>query len=221
MTSLNPAGAFIQAIIAIYDTVMFFVERLRQIAQVVASFIDSISAIAAGAVGAAANRVEQTMAGLLTLVISFLARIVGLGKVSDAVANIVKKIRAPIDKALDRVVEWIGTMAKKIGGALSRGAKAVAGKVLGWLGLKKEVRADGETHMLSFRNQQKPELILASEPEHIGSWINRRKRNSRLPASGTARSRTPTTRSVRTSSRSVAFRTRRGPPRPSQTRNAT
>ena len=40
-----------------------------------------------GAIGAAANRVEQTMAGLLTLVISFLARFAGLGKVSDAVAQ--------------------------------------------------------------------------------------------------------------------------------------
>ena len=94
---------------------MFFVERLRQIGQVVAAFIDSIAAIAAGTIGAAANRVEQTMAGLLTLVISFLARIAGLGKVSDAVVGVVKKIRAPIDKALDKVVEWIVTMAKKVG----------------------------------------------------------------------------------------------------------
>src|SRR5207244_3841171 len=89
VTSLNPAGAFIQAIIAIYNTIMFVVERLRQIAQVVAAFIDSISEIAAGAIGSAANKVEQTMGGLLTLVISFLARLVGLGRVSDAVISIV------------------------------------------------------------------------------------------------------------------------------------
>jgi len=115
VTSLNPAGAFIQAIIAIYNTVMFLVERLRQIAQVVAAFIDSIAAIAAGQIGAAANRVEQTMAGLLTLVISFLARLVGLGRVSDAVIAIVDRIRAPIDRALDRVVEWIVNMARRVG----------------------------------------------------------------------------------------------------------
>jgi hypothetical protein len=111
VTSLNPAGAFIQAIIAIYNTVMFFVERLRQIGQVAAAFIDSISAIAAGSIGTAANRVEQTMAGLLTLVISFLARLVGLGRVSDVVKNIVDRIRAPINVALDRVADWIGARA--------------------------------------------------------------------------------------------------------------
>jgi hypothetical protein len=115
LTSLNPAGAFIQAIIAIYNTVMFFIERLKQIAQVATSFIDSISAIAAGGIGAAAKRVEDTMAGLLTLVISFLARIVGLGKVSDAVVNIVNRIRTPIDKALDRVIEWIVAGARALG----------------------------------------------------------------------------------------------------------
>ena len=115
ISMLNPAGAFIQAIIATYNTIMFFVERLKQIAQVVAAFIDSVSAIANGIIAAAANKVESTLGGLLTLVISFLARLVGLGKVSDAVKDIIAKIRAPIDKALDSVVEWIVTMAKKAG----------------------------------------------------------------------------------------------------------
>jgi hypothetical protein len=115
VTSLNPAGAFIQAVIAIYNTVMFFVERLRQISQVAASVIDSLAAIASGAIGAAANRVEQTMAGLLTLVISFLARIAGLGRVSDAVTNVVNRVRQPIDRALDRVVTWIVAQARRLG----------------------------------------------------------------------------------------------------------
>jgi len=115
VSMLNPAGAFIQAVIAVYNTVMFFVERLRQIAQVAASVIDSIAAIAAGQVAAAANRVEQTMAGLLTLVISFLARLVGLGRVSDAVTNVINRVRAPIDRALDRVVEWIVNAARRLG----------------------------------------------------------------------------------------------------------
>lgn len=114
VTSLNPAGAFIQAIIAIYNTILFFVERLRQIAQVAMSFINSISAIASGVLAAAANRVEQTMAGLLTLVISFLARLVGLGRVGDAVTNIINRIRAPIDRALDRVVDWIASRARNL-----------------------------------------------------------------------------------------------------------
>jgi 5-methylcytosine-specific restriction endonuclease McrA len=119
VTSLNPAGAFIQAVIATYNTIMFFVERLRQIMQVVMAFIDSMAAIASGNITAAANRVEQTMAGMLTLVISFLARLVGLGRVSDAVRNIINRIRAPIDRALDRVVAWIVRQARRLGRAIA------------------------------------------------------------------------------------------------------
>ncbi len=115
LSMLNPAGAFIQAILAIYNTVMFFVERIRQIAQVAAAFIDGIAAIAAGNIGPAANKVETTMAGLLTLVISFLARIAGLGRVADAVTGLINRIRAPIDRAMDRVVRWIVTRARALG----------------------------------------------------------------------------------------------------------
>jgi hypothetical protein len=115
LSLLSPAGAVIQAIIAIWNTIMFFKERISQIAAVAASFIDSIATIAAGNVSPAANKVEQTMAGMLTLVISFLARIAGLGKVSDAILDIVRKIRAPIDKGLTKAVAWIVAQAKKLG----------------------------------------------------------------------------------------------------------
>ena len=80
-----PGAGFISAILSIYDTVMVFVNKLSQIAQVVMGFIDSIVAIASGAVAAAAGRVEKILAGLLSLAISFLAGFAGLGKVADKV----------------------------------------------------------------------------------------------------------------------------------------
>lgn len=112
LSMLSPVGAFIQAIIGIYNTIMFFVERLKQIAAVAAAFIDSISAIANGVIGAAANKVESTMAGLLTLVISFLARIAGLGKVSDAVVNFIKKVQAKVDHAIDTAIKFVVERAR-------------------------------------------------------------------------------------------------------------
>jgi len=107
-------GAFIQAIIGIYNTIMFFVERMKQIAAVAAKVIDSISAIANGVIGAAANKVEQTMAGLLVLVISFLARIAGLGKVSDAVVNFLKMVQGKVDQAIDAGIKFIVDKAKAL-----------------------------------------------------------------------------------------------------------
>jgi hypothetical protein len=154
LTSLNPAGAFVQAVIAIYNTVMFFVERLRQISQVAMSFIDSMAAIASGSLAAAANRVETTMAGLLTLVISFLARIAGLGRVSDAVVGIINRVRAPIDRALDRVVDWIVAQARRLGRLVARGATAAAGRITAWWRARKTfVATDRSSHSLYFRGE--------------------------------------------------------------------
>jgi hypothetical protein len=112
---LNPAGAFIQALLAIWNTINFFLERLAQIRAVAMRFIDSIAAIANGALDAAAARVEQTMAGMLVLVISFLARQANLGNVGQAVTGFIRRLRAPIERALDRVIGWVVAQARKLG----------------------------------------------------------------------------------------------------------
>lgn len=109
-----PGAGFVSAILSIYDTVMVFVNKISRIIQVVMAFIDSIIAIAAGQIGAAAARVEKILAGLLSLAINFLAGFIGLGKVADKVMAVINKVRAPIDKALDALIKWIVTMAKKL-----------------------------------------------------------------------------------------------------------
>ncbi|NGZ08804.1 MAG: DUF4157 domain-containing protein [Nitrospira sp. LK70] len=118
VSMLNPAGAVVQAIIAIYNTITFFIQKISQIAAVVASFIDSIAAIAAGQVAGAAKKVEQTMANTLTVIIAFLAKFAGLGNIPEKLVGIIKKIRQPIDKGLDKIVAWLGKMLKKAAGAV-------------------------------------------------------------------------------------------------------
>jgi hypothetical protein len=114
VSMLNPAGAVIQAIIAIYNTIMFIRERMTQIIQVAEAVFNSLAAIASGAIGAAADYVERTMARLVPVVISFLARLLGLGGISDTIRNIIARIRAPIDRALDRVIDWIVTRGRSL-----------------------------------------------------------------------------------------------------------
>ena len=110
-----PGAGFISAIISIYDTVMVFVQKISRIIQVVNAFINSIVQIAAGNIGAAAAKVESILAGLLSLAISFLAGFAGLGNVATKVMGVIQKIRAPIDKALDWLVNFIVSLAKKLG----------------------------------------------------------------------------------------------------------
>src|SRR5258706_359895 len=91
-----PGAGFISAILSIYDTIMVFVNKIKQIVQVVSSFVDSIAAIAEGQIDAAAERVESALAGALSLAINFLAGFVGLGKGASKVMGVIDKIRKPI-----------------------------------------------------------------------------------------------------------------------------
>ena len=109
-----PGAGFISAILSIYDTVMVFVQKISRIVQVVTGFLDSIVSIASGAIGAAARRVESVLAGLLSLAISFFAGFVGLGRVADKVMGVIGRVRATIDRALDALVTWIVTSARRL-----------------------------------------------------------------------------------------------------------
>lgn len=122
-----PGAGFISAIVSIYDMVMVFVNKISEIAAVVSAFVGSITAIAGGAIGAAAGKVEAVLAGALSLAINFLAGFAGLGKIAAKINGILQKVRAPVDKALDSMVAWIKRMAKKFLDALL-GKKGKDGK---------------------------------------------------------------------------------------------
>jgi Domain of unknown function (DUF4157) len=140
-----PGAGFITAIISIYQTVTTFIAQLSKIGEVVIGFIDSIVAIAAGAIGPAAAKVESILAKLLSLAINLLAGFAGFGKVSEKIMGVINKVRAPIDKALDWLINWIVGMAKKVGNFVVNKAK----KLFDWAFAKKTFQdGDGKTHTL-------------------------------------------------------------------------
>jgi hypothetical protein len=109
-----PGAGFISAIISIWDIIKTFIAKLEKIGQVIGAFVNSIVAIAAGNIGAAAAKVESVLGGLLSLAISFFAGFVGLGKVSNKVREVITKVRATVDKGIDTAINFIITKAKKL-----------------------------------------------------------------------------------------------------------
>jgi hypothetical protein len=94
---------------------------------------------------------------LLTLAISFLAGFLGLGKIADKVMEIIMKIRAPIDKALDFLINWIVNAGKALYGKAKGAVKDW------WKGKKPFTAADGEGHEISFEgDEKKAEPFVAS-----------------------------------------------------------
>src|SRR5919202_2269428 len=121
LSLLNPASAFVRACKAIYDIIMFLIERGSQIAELVSAVTESVAAIASGAVGGAAKLIENALERALPVVIGFMASLLGLGGISEKIEGIIKKVRAPIDKAIDWLIAQAVKFAKKIGNKLGFG----------------------------------------------------------------------------------------------------
>ena len=84
---LNPASAFFKACKAIYDIVMFFINRGRQILTLVNAVLDSIGAIAKGTISVAADYVENALAKAIPVAIGFLASLLAWETLPNRSAN--------------------------------------------------------------------------------------------------------------------------------------
>jgi hypothetical protein len=118
LSMFNPAGAIVQAIMAIYNTVMFLIERASQIMAFVEAVINSVSAIAQGAIGGAAAWIERSLANAIPIVIGFLAALIGLGGISKKIKETINKIQGAVDKAIDKAIGKIIALVKKLFGKL-------------------------------------------------------------------------------------------------------
>lgn len=177
----NPVGAIIQAVITVYNVVMWLIQRIKQIAAVVSSITDSIAAIAQGKIGAAANYVEQTMARTLPVIISFLAGLMGLGGVAGKIKGVIKKIQAKVDKAIDKVIGFVVKKAKALFAKVKGAAKGAVAKgkaaIAWWKSRKSFTSRKGDTHSVYFKGEglnAKP--VLASDELEIGTWLESRKK---------------------------------------------
>ncbi|HEY0461055.1 MAG TPA: polymorphic toxin type 15 domain-containing protein [Pyrinomonadaceae bacterium] len=118
LSFFNPAGAFVQAVIAIYNVVMFIIENASRIMAFVESVINSVSAIAQGNIGGAASWIEKSLASIIPMVIGFLARLIGLGGISKKVKEFILKVQTKVDQAIDKVLAKIVGVVKKLFGKL-------------------------------------------------------------------------------------------------------
>jgi hypothetical protein len=175
LSFFNPAGAIVQAILAIYNTIMFFVENMDRIIQFVKTVFSSIADIAMGKLSAAAQAVERSLAMAIPIILNFLSRLIGLSGIGKAVTGIIAKVRKPIDKVVDKVVDQVAKVAMKVGGKVSKAAgaakdkaKAVALKLAAFVFPKKTFTAGNESHKLYFDGElPNARAIVASSPKSL------------------------------------------------------
>jgi hypothetical protein len=172
VSMFNPIGAIIQAIIGIYDTVMFFIEKAKEVAVFLSAIVDSIENIAKGNIAGAIAYVEKTLASALVVIINFLARFAGLSKIADAIKDTVKKIQDTVWKAIDKAIDWVKTKVKDLLGKKdpSPGAATTPGKPA--LLPEKEFDEAGEHHKVYFKVEgERATLMIASTPQGLKEFL--------------------------------------------------
>ena len=143
---LNPASAFVKAAMAIYDIIMFFVNRGSQVLELVNSIVDAVVKIASGAVGGAAKLVENALSRALPVVIGFLASVAGIGGLAKKVEGIIGRVRSRIDKAIDKVLLKAKGLFRGKKGKKGKGDKDEDGKF---------TQKDKDAGLAAFEKQEK------------------------------------------------------------------
>jgi hypothetical protein len=175
---LIPGAGIVKAIIGIYDTIVFFIQKAKQIMKMIANFLGSISEIAAGNIGAAAAAMEAGLARGLTLVISFLAKLLKMDGITAKIKNAISKVRGKVDGVLAKIAKWIGTKAKALIGGIKKGAKSL----LAWWKKKKAIKAGGESHTLTFVGEkQNARLVVRSDPVDPPTFVLRFVPDGKVP----------------------------------------
>jgi hypothetical protein len=116
VSMFNPAGAIVQAVLMIYNVVMFVVERAAQIMEFVEAVINSVHQIATGAIGTAVSWIERALANMIPIMIGFLASLIGLGGISAKIKEFILKVQTKVDLAIDKMIgKAVGWVKKAFG----------------------------------------------------------------------------------------------------------
>ena len=163
-TLWNPVGWAVEAVLAIYYTIMFFIERMEQILDFVEAVIQSINNIATGKLQQAADYVENAMARTTPIIIGFCTSLIGLGGISSKIRGVIQKIQDKVHKAIDKMIDWIVTQAGALIKKGKAGVETVTAALGKWFGFEKTFKIkSGTQHSVKFQKSgEKIEIVMAS-----------------------------------------------------------
>ncbi|WP_237421304.1 DUF4157 domain-containing protein [Flavobacterium sp. HBTb2-11-1] len=116
LSMLDPTGimAVINGAMAFFNAIQSFIKYLREMLEVVNSFVNGVADLARGNVATAADYLERTMGQAMPVVIGFLANQVGLTGIGARIGEMLVAVRQMVDEALT----WLVNQAVDRGMAL-------------------------------------------------------------------------------------------------------
>ena len=186
LSMLDPTGimAVVNSFIAFYRAVQSFIEKLREMLEIVNSFVAGVANIARGNIADAANFLEAALARAVPVAIGFLANQVGLRGLGARIAEMIGGLRDRVNAAID----WLIDRALAVGGAiLTMGRNAVAAVTNWWSNRQPLTTRDGHNHQLYFEGTgTNARLTIASTPINYLDWVAELEANPQIAATVTA-----------------------------------
>ncbi|HSF55310.1 MAG TPA: DUF4157 domain-containing protein [Algoriphagus sp.] len=176
LSMLDPTGimAVVNSFIAFYRAVQSFIEKLREMLEIVNSFVAGVANIARGNIADAANFLEAALARAVPVAIGFLANQVGLRGLGTRIAEMIAGLRERVNGAID----WLIDRALAVGGALLNAGRNAVSAIVNWtrnlLGLEKTFEGeDGSQHRIYFQENsgQMAIMINPSPASPLIPWL--------------------------------------------------
>ncbi len=174
LSMLDPTGimAVINGFMAFFNAVQSAIQYLREMLEIVNSFVTTVAEIARGSLGRAAQFLENTLAQSLPVAIGFLANQVGLGNLGERIQEIIADIRGLIDRALDWLLDRAVSVGQSFLSMLGLGGGAESAVAFQDEGI--EFNADREDHRLWIEVQgDTPVVLIASgQPTQVATLLD-------------------------------------------------
>lgn len=183
MSFLDVTGIMpvIRGVQTAFNAISSFIEKLREILEIVNSFVAGIADIARGSIQTAANFLETALADGIPVAISFLAKQLGLGDISEKIAEMIENTREMINEGIDWLIDQAmaaGTAflsALGLGGNSEEETEGAEERNSGaFTGVDEEIdTASGEDHTLYIRENSSGgyEIIIESTPTVFENFI--------------------------------------------------
>ncbi|MGJ7506617.1 hypothetical protein [Variovorax sp. GT1P44] len=137
---LVPGGGFIAIAEKIVRLLKFIVEARDKILDLIESFVDSVEMAVKGNVGGIVKHITGALTKFITIALDFLVGVFGLGDLKDKVTRFIDRIRQPVIRGIDWVLDKFKPLVMKGRKLLEKGmskAKA-AGKAVVQVGVPKD-----------------------------------------------------------------------------------
>jgi hypothetical protein len=169
LSMLDPTGimAVINGAMAFFNAIQSFIKYLREMLEVVNSFVNGVADLARGNVATAADYLERTMGQAMPVVIGFLANQVGLTGIGARIGEMLIAVRQMVDEALtwlvNKAVDTGMALLDRVMGRSQPEAATASGPIAGALA---EIHSEGE-------KEQDQGEVTADEAQAIKNKVNR------------------------------------------------